>query len=298
MIDQQTEKKSNGFRIALIILYTIAIIIILYYLIDGFSYYKVSISERPHHADYRNLRPAGNRGHGFGVVGSGMMLLLFLYSIRKRTKIFNRLGNIDKWLDIHIFLGIIGPLLIILHTTFKVKGLIAVSFWSMIAVALSGVLGRYLYNHIPHSIMGDELSLKDLQKATLKLTRRLQQNFKLSDAAIKKLEQLSIGKNDKERGAIRVLLSMIKDDFTGNRKTKKVASRFVFGLNLPKKYLFEVHRIVYTKIVLMKRMLLLNKIQALFHFWHVIHKPFAIIMIVIMFIHIAITVLMGYSWLF
>ncbi len=298
MSAQQIEKKSKGFRVTLIILYTIAIIIILYYFIDGISYYKIPISERPHHSDYRNLRPAGNRGHGFGIIGSGMMLLLFLYSIRKRTRIFNRLGSIDKWLNIHIFLGIIGPLLIILHTTFKVKGLIAISFWSMIAVALSGVLGRYLYNHIPHSILGDELSLTDLQQAILKLTRRLQQNFKLSDAAIKKLEQLSIGRREKKQGAMSVLLAMIRDDFTGNRKTKKVVSRFVLGLNLPKKYLHEVYRIVYTKIILMKRMLLLNKIQALFHFWHVIHKPFAIIMIVIMFIHIAITVLMGYSWLF
>lgn len=298
MINPKNKKESSGFRIVLVILYTVVIIIILYYLIDGISYYKTPISERPHHVDFRNLRPAGNRGHGFGVVGSGMMLLLFLYSIRKRSRIFSRLGNIDKWLDIHIFLGIIGPLFIILHTTFKVKGLIAISFWSMIAVALSGVLGRYLYNHIPHSIMGNELGLTDLQQANLKLTKRLKENFRLSDAAIKNLEQLGIGRHKKERGSISVLLAMIKDDFTGNRKTKKVASRFVLGLNLPKKYLQEVHRIAYTKIVLMKRMLLLNKIQALFHFWHVIHKPFAIIMIVIMFIHIAITVLMGYSWLF
>ena len=87
MSNQQIKRQLNGFRIALIILYTIAIIITLYYFIDGFAYYKIPIPERPYHADYRNLRPAGNRGHGFGVVGSGMMLLLFLYSIRKRTKI-------------------------------------------------------------------------------------------------------------------------------------------------------------------------------------------------------------------
>jgi hypothetical protein len=298
MNKQHAKKKSTGFRLLLTMLYLASITIFLYYFIDGISYYKIPIPERPHHADYRNLRPAGNRGHGFGIIGSGMMLLLFLYSIRKRTRIFNRLGNIDKWMNIHIFLGIIGPLFIILHTTFKVKGLIAVSFWSMIAVALSGVLGRYLYNHIPHGILGDELSLTDLQQASLKLTRRLKETFKLNDVAINKLEQLSIGRLEKEKGAISALISMIKDDFTGNRKTKKIASQFVLRLGLPKKYLYEAHRIVYTKIVLMKRMLLLNKIQALFHFWHVIHKPFAIIMIVIMFIHIAITVLMGYTWLF
>lgn len=298
MNDQPIERKSKGFRITMIILYIIAITIILYYFIDGLSYYNIPISQRPHHVDYRNLRPAGNRGHGFGIIGSGMMLLLLLYSIRKRTRFFNRLGSIDKWLDIHVYCGIIGPLFIILHTSFKVNGLIAVSFWSMIAVVLSGLLGRYLYNHIPHGIVGNELSITDLQQANLKLSRSLKENFRLSDAAINKLEQRRIGKNDKEKGAISVLLAMMRDDFTGNRTTKKAASRFVAALNLPKKYWHAVHRIVYTKIVLMKRILLLNKIQAIFHYWHVIHKPLAIILFVIMFIHIIISVLMGYTRIF
>jgi len=40
-----------------------------------------------------------------------------------------------------------------------------------------------------------------------------------------------------------------------------------------------------------------NAAQSLFHYWHVIHKPFAYTMIVIMFIHIAVAVSLGYTWI-
>jgi hypothetical protein len=41
-----------------------------------------------------------------------------------------------------------------------------------------------------------------------------------------------------------------------------------------------------------------NAIHQLFHYWHVIHKPFAIIMYIIMFVHILVAVYVGYTWIF
>ncbi len=98
-----------------------------------------------------------------GVIGSAMMLVMLLYSARKRLDSWQKWGSIASWLDIHIFFGIFGPLFVILHSTFKVNGLVAISFYSMIAVALSGILGRYLYLQIPRNIRGHELSIQDLE---------------------------------------------------------------------------------------------------------------------------------------
>ena len=64
------------------------------------------------------------------------MLLMLLYSVRKRVGFLRRLGPLSRWLDGHIFLGVFGPLLVMLHSSFKVQGLVALSFWSMVAVAL------------------------------------------------------------------------------------------------------------------------------------------------------------------
>lgn len=111
-----------------------------------------------------NMKPGGVWGHGVGILGSAMLLLLFLYSARKRNKFGLRFGKIGQWLNIHIFLGIMGPILVTLHTSFKFGGIVSVSYFSMLAVMLSGFVGRYLYVQIPRSLSGDELSMKKLRK--------------------------------------------------------------------------------------------------------------------------------------
>ena len=142
----------SKFRVFLFALYLFSAVAYGYLIRNGLSYYRTPVNERPRHQAYKTFKPGGSYGHGYGVIGSAMMLLMLLYSARKRIDFFKRFGPITHWLDIHIYLGIWGPLLIILHSSFKVHGLIAVSFYSMLAVALSGVLGRYLYLQIPRNI--------------------------------------------------------------------------------------------------------------------------------------------------
>ena len=55
----------------------------------------------------------------------------------------HRLGSIRAWLEVHIFCGLVGPVLVTFHTSFKFNGLISVAYWSMVVVAVSGVIGRY-----------------------------------------------------------------------------------------------------------------------------------------------------------
>ena len=38
--------------------------------------------------------------------------------------------------------------------------------------------------------------------------------------------------------------------------------------------------------------------QNLFKYWHVAHLPFALVMLVIMVIHVAVTLVFGYRWIF
>ena len=58
-------------------------------------------------------------------------------------------GSMPLWLEVHIFCGIVGPVLVTFHTSFKFNGIISVAYWSMMAVMLSGFVGRYLYVRIP-----------------------------------------------------------------------------------------------------------------------------------------------------
>ena len=36
----------------------------------------------------------------------------------------------------------------------------------------------------------------------------------------------------------------------------------------------------------------------MFHYWHVIHKPFAYVMLVVVIIHVGVSIAFGYTWIF
>jgi hypothetical protein len=296
-LEFQTKAKPSIFKILLRILYIISFIVYFYYAFDGFNYYKTQYNERPHHEDYRNLRPAGFRSHAFGIIGSAMMLFMLAYSLRKRIRIFRRLGRLNHWLDGHIYFGVMGPLLIILHTSFKVQGLVAVSFWSMIAVALSGVFGRYLYLQIPRNMRGDELSFKEIENREEELNFVLQQEFDFTDKDLGKVESLVSPSFDNTKGLFSIFFKILKDDLFRPFRNYRVKRMFTKQFKIPALHISQLIKIAERKSLLHRKLVLLNQVQKLFHYWHVFHKPFAIIMYIIMFVHIGIAVWLGYTWI-
>ena len=78
-----------------------------------------------------------------GWVGLGLMVIMNVYSLRKRISGLGGWGRLSSWLNFHVFCGLVGPTLILFHCNFKVRGLVAISFWSMITSFSSGIIGRY-----------------------------------------------------------------------------------------------------------------------------------------------------------
>src|SRR5512133_1451013 len=131
----------------------------------GYSYYSRPLEERFFHSHHTLLKPAGTWGHGIGIAGSLSMITgIVIYMARKRMRSLARFGLLKHWLEFHIFLCTMGPILVLFHTSFKFGGIVAVSFWSMVAVFISGIIGRFIYIQIPRSIEGRELSLNELRE--------------------------------------------------------------------------------------------------------------------------------------
>ena len=285
--------KKNGFTVVLWVLYGIAIGLFLFFLIRGGMYYLTPLAERPRHPEYRVLKPAGSLGLVFGLVGAVMMLSLLFYSVRKRTGFFGRLFRLKYWLDIHILFGVAGPCFILLHTSFKLGGLVSVSFWSMIAVACSGVFGRYLYIQIPRNIRGDELSMQDLEKRDQELTEAFNKDFGLTPADLEKIMGLLQGK---QAGSKISPFQMIAGDLV--RKWRSWSAGRIIRRDFPGQAhnLSALVQTVTQKALLQIRIARLREVHRWFHYWHVIHRPFAFIMYLIMFIHIGVALLFGISW--
>ena len=288
----------NRFKYFLYFLYSSSLAIYAFFLLRGVSFYFSGYSGRPHLDGYRILRPAGLLGHTFGVIGSAFMIFMLTYTLRKRIKFMRNWGALNRWLDIHIYFGIMGPLLVILHTSFKVQGLVAVSFWSMIAVATSGIFGRYLYLQIPRNIMGDEIDMKELEQTDKQYAQQLKQDFGLSDDVVSRLANADTIKIPENSGALKVLYMTFKEDALRPFKTKRRHVEHEELRNIPAETRKKIVRIAHRRSLLTRRVMLMNHMQQLFHYWHVIHKPFAIIMYAIMIIHIGVAIWTGYKWIF
>lgn len=114
---------------------------------------------------YGDLYRAGSTlGYNLGLTGGLMMLSLLLYPLRKRFAFARSWGPLKHWFRIHMIFGVAGPLLILFHSTFRIGSMNArVALYSMLLVATSGVVGRFVYRHIHSGLYGSKLSLVEAE---------------------------------------------------------------------------------------------------------------------------------------
>lgn len=283
-------------RLYISILVTIVVLTTLFLFIEGYSYYSTSLEERFYHPDHDNFKPSGIYGHGLGIVGTLLILIgVFSYIARKRYKFLARLGRLKYWLEFHIFLCTLGPVMVLFHTAFKFGGIVSISFWSMVAVVASGVIGRFIYIQIPRTIEGRELSLSEVKEMKGNLGEILKNTYRLDDGSIQfLLESTQV----KSRAGETSFLTRIISKYFEDQKTIRVVKKILRSNNLPNTHVIKVSQLIKSEISLNNRIERLLTMQKLFKYWHVAHLPFAIIMLIIMVVHVAVTLAFGYRWIF
>ena len=103
-------------------------------------------------------------GHGIGILGFVLMLSTeTLYTLRKRSRIA-RWGRMSAWLQFHIFTGIVGPFMVLLHSSWKFSGLAGVLMLFTVVIVASGFFGRYIYTAIPRTVDGAEITAGELER--------------------------------------------------------------------------------------------------------------------------------------
>ncbi len=283
-------------KVYLASLVLITVIVTVFVAIYGAEYYSTDIIERHFHKQNELLKPSGLIGHGMGIAGSLFMVIgVFGYMARKRFRKLSRLGVLKYWLEFHIFLCSLGPILVLYHTTFKFGGIVAISFWSMVAVVVSGVIGRFIYLQIPRTIQGRELSLNDLSGMENEMFMELKDRYNVNYEIIALMNvALSTADTDERRNLLSRLIYRIRFE-------QKLMNQFKKELKqqkLPGKHFRKAVRLFQSKLVLNRRIAWLSTMQNLLRYWHVAHLPFALIMLVIMLVHIVVAMLFGYNWIF
>lgn len=265
-------------------------------LIQGWSYYTLPLAERPYLEAHALYTPAGEVGLPLGVIGTLMIVVgVAMYVARKRMKALRGLGKLRHWLSFHIFLCTLGPFLILLHSSFKVGGLVSISFWSMVIVVLSGIVGRYVYVRIPKTLHGQFHSLVQLEAEKAHLMTAIRAVSHLEEAAVDRLFP-PLEKNP-AHGFLRAFVRAMQYDVQARRNRKWIDEQ-VAALPIGADGRGELHDYVLRYTRTEQQRMLLVPFQRVFQYWHTFHIPLAVVMFLVMGVHIGVAIMFGYVWEF
>lgn len=294
----------NMHRVRLVLGYALACGLLAALAAYGADYYLLPNGERPFSEKHLLLKPSGVIGLKLGFLGVACFSGIFLYAVRKRWPWLQRFGLTRHWLDNHVLLGLAAPVVIAFHAAFKFHGFAGIAFWIMLAVAISGIVGRYLYGQIPRSLSAAELSRRELQEMQEQLAAQLRQQDLLPAADLAALHRLP---SEEQLGRLPALVALPWMMFLDAARVAHIAAmrRHVLGPRrslrtlgglLPSGHreLEEAIGVARAEASLAKRILFLDRVRQVFHLWHVVHKPFSYSFAVLAAIHVVVVMLLGF----
>jgi hypothetical protein len=277
--------------------------LLLFLAVYGFSYYSLGVEGRSLSPLHAELRSSGTIGLKLGFLSVGMFACLFVYPLRKRIKCLANIGKTKHWLNFHILIGITTPLVVTFHTTFRTHGLAGLAYWTMIAVAVSGFVGKYVYAKIPRRRNSVALSMAELEAQAASLAATLE------DATLFRAEDLAPLVAVPSPEAVRsmnlpaLLWTMLRIDLTRPLLVGRLRRRVLHGsqrivtlgglLASHDCGLESVVSIVRRQSRLRVAIAFLDRTERVFHLWHVVHRPFSITFVVLIAVHIGVALAMG-----
>ena len=294
----------RGHRTRLFLAWMLALAVVLVIAGYGFNYYTLSAAQRPFSPKHETLRPSGAIGMKLGMLGVFLFFLIYLYPLRKSWGWLGKQGNSRHWLDFHVVLGTTAPFIIAFHSSFKFGNIAGMAFFSMLAVTLSGFVGRYLYSQIPRGLSAAELSKKEMEEKEETLRKELAEQKMAFGFCVDALYHLPTPTQVASTTMVEALLSMFLIDFKRPFQVSLVRLQaagfgsWLFSLCglLPTRdqKLERAIRVARTQSALSKRILYLKRTQQVFQLWHVIHRPFSYAFAILALLHIGIALFMGY----
>jgi hypothetical protein len=301
---RSSNRRERGHRIRVAFAAFGSLVLITTLAVYGTSYYLLPLDQRPYSEKHELLKPGGTIGLKLGILGTVLFFIIFLYALRKVIPWLGRWGTARHWMDFHVIAGITAPIVIAFHASFKFQGIAGFSFWIMVAVALSGIVGRYLYSQIPRSRSAAELSLNDLRSNEEWLSMALVGQLVYSDEQLKKVLRVPSKEHIQRIGPLGAIVEMIALDLLRPFQVARLrrASSSLGGkllsigglLRTGNPEVEEIVRLVRKKAQLSKRVVFLDQTQRVFHLWHVIHRPFSYAFAVLAVIHIVVVSGLGF----
>lgn len=262
----------------------------------GLPYYLAAPAQRLRHPLHAFLKSSGPVGLAFGLLALLLFLFMWLYPLRKQAKWLAWTGTIGTWMNVHIVMGLALPFLAAVHAGWQFRGLIGLGMLSMVVVSLSGIVGRYLYTHLPRSRSGLEMSLEEAGGERRALLTQLAVATGLTPQEVE--QRLALDPRPYEHlGLVRTFARLVADDFTRWRTLRRLKRDWSRGgqsrAPLDPRALGSALRLARLEMKFSQQMRALEATRRVFAWWHVAHRPFALTALFAILIHVVVAVWVG-----
>jgi hypothetical protein len=233
------------------------------------------------------ITPDEGIGYLLGIAGFGAMLALLLYSVRKRWLRLRQLGPLRHWFRIHMLLGVLGPVAILFHCNFRIgsrNGAVALA--SMLLVAGSGFIGRYVYTRVHHGLFGHRQSLRELTRdvessrgalgATLAGSPLLAELVRAHEAGLLGASRIPLS------GPLRVLSCGARTRVTLRRAHRLIAAS-ARSSPIPRD---EAERSVRAHLHAVQRVAEFAFFERVLSLWHAVHVPLCVLLFLAGSVHV------------
>ena len=245
------------------------------------------------HRDDNWITPQDGLGYWLGIVGSVMMVLLLLYPLRKRFRFSRVLGSVAFWFRAHMILGVVGPVLILLHANFQLGSINSnMALVAMLVVAISGIVGRYLYGRIHVGLYGRKAELKEFMSDAESLRMILGHDVGEAPAlqtALSAFEAVALqsanpldalrlgGATRRGRKALQAAMQPLIEQ-------QAIAGHWSPGVRAAREDAAALHLEEYLSAV--RKAAAFSLYERLFAVWHVLHMPMFILLVFAAIVHI------------
>lgn len=223
-------------------------------------------------------------GHVIGIIGFLLMLMTeTLYSIRKRRRTA-RWGRMSAWLEFHIFTGLVGPFMVLLHSSWKFNGLAGVVLLLTAIIVISGFIGRYIYTALPRTADGAEVEASILESQIATVNSEMQQWLtEHPDVSIKSFSrQLPVRPDGTENQALLILgrgLFEWQQRLFWRREIRKLDSKLQSKAH-------DLEALMWQQRNLQRQLASLSMARRLLALWHAVHIPIGMVLFSAAFVHI------------
>lgn len=249
-------------------------------------------------SSYASYTPGSQTGYALGVTGGAALLLVFLYPLRKRVRFMHAWGASKGWFMLHMACGIAGPFLILAHSKFHIGSVNAgVALTSMLLVAASGIVGRFIYVRIHHGLYGTRMTLAQLQAEAGLSSGEVRSKLHLAPSAERRLrefEQMALERPKSFlHGAWRFLMLGTFASWVQRRCTREFARSYRaharkngWDAARQRRDLSAGRALIHDFLAGAQRVAQFGRYERLFSLWHVLHVPLVWMMLLSAIAHV------------